>query len=153
MHQNPKRVIGIDYGMKRIGIALSDERQIFASPYETVLAEKTMGETISKLLSIFSTIEKLHRCEIEEVVIGFPLMMSGKTGPLADQVSFFFDLFVKATTIPIKKWDERLTTVQAESALRESGMNRKKRSKVVDIVSAAIILQNYLDYKKLCSEI
>lgn len=145
----PKRFVGIDYGMKRIGIALSDERAIFASPYKTVETEKKMENTVAKLLLFFSELQKEYKCEIEEIIIGLPLMMSGKTGLVADEVHIFFDLLKSSTSIPIKLWDERLTTVQAERALRETDMSRKKRSKVVDIVSAAIILQNFLDYRSI----
>lgn len=142
-----KRIIGIDYGMARIGIALSDERQIIASPYQTLTAEKKLELTVSKLLSFILSIQEDLRCEIEEIVVGLPLMMSGRKGLLADEVKSFIELLSRATTIPIRTWDERLSTVQAERSLRESQMTRKKRSKVVDIVSAAIILQCYLDFK------
>lgn len=145
----PKRLIGIDYGMSRLGLALSDERQIIASPFRTLQAEKKGSKTISKVVEILLEIQQSHQCEIEEIIVGMPLMMSGKKGLLADEVKHFVDLLSQATSIPIKVWDERLTTVQAERSLRESDMSRKKRAKVVDIVSAAIILQCYLDHKKI----
>ena len=145
----PKRLMGIDYGMKRLGLALSDERQIIASPLRTLLAEKKANQTIEKIVAAISEIEQLNGCEIEEIVIGMPLMMSGRTGLVADEVKHFVALLSQATPIQIKVWDERLTTVQAERSLRESSMTRKKRAKVVDIVSAAIILQSYLDFKHI----
>ena len=148
----PKRLVGIDFGMKRIGIALSDERQIIASPLQTVQAENKTELTIAKILVLLSQIQSAKECEIEEIVVGLPLMMSGKTGFQADEVKHFVHLLEQATSIPVHMWDERLTTVQADRSLRESQMTRKKRSKVVDIVSAAIILQSYLDLKKLKSE-
>jgi putative holliday junction resolvase len=147
----PKRVVGIDFGLSRLGIALSDERQIFASPFLTLHAEKKTEATILKLLGIIEEIQTNQKCEIEEVVIGLPLMMSGKTGFLADEVQNFIKEFKLKSPLPIHPWDERLTTVQAERSLRESSMTRKKRTKVVDIVSAAIILQSYLDRKFLIS--
>lgn len=149
MSQIPKRFVGIDYGMKRIGISLSDERGIFASPYKTVETEKKIEDTLTKLLLFFAEIQKKYKCEIEEIVVGLPLMMSGKKGLVADEVHVFFDLLSAGTSIPVRLWDERLTTVQAERALRETDMSRKKRSKVVDIVSAAIILQSFLDYRSI----
>lgn len=145
----PKKLLGIDYGMKRIGLALSDERQIFASPLKTFEAAPKMDETALKLLEFIASIEKETRCQIEEIVIGLPLMMSGKKGLIADEVELFAAKLKETSPIPIIIWDERLTTVQAERSLRETDMSRKKRSKVVDIVSAAIILQSYLDHKSL----
>lgn len=145
----PKRLVGIDFGMARLGIALSDERQIIASPYQTVQAEKKTELTIAKIIALLSQIQEKYQCDIEEIIVGLPLMMSGKTGFQADEVKHFVDRLAKSTPIPIRTWDERLTTVQADRSLRESQMTRKKRSKVVDIVSAAIILQSYLDLKSL----
>lgn len=152
MQPNPqkiklKRLVGIDYGMSRIGLALSDERQIIASPLQTLLAEKRTEETVTKILLFLSELQQTHACDIEEIIVGMPLMMSGRKGFLADEVKHFVELLSQATSIPVRTWDERLSTVQAERSLRESQMTRKKRSKVVDIVSAAIILQSYLDHK------
>lgn len=144
----PKRVIGVDYGMSRIGLALSDERKIIATPLQTVLTEKKTEQTVAKLVALLNELQEKERFEIEEIVVGLPLMMSGKTGFQADEVKHFVALLAESTTIPILTWDERLSTVQAERSLRESQMTRKRRSKVVDIVSAAIILQSYLDSKQ-----
>lgn len=143
----PKRLIGIDYGMSRLGLALSDERQIIAMPLKTITAEKKAEQTVAKILAVLKELQQTHACEIEEIIVGLPLMMSGRKGFLADEVKHFVQLLSQSTTIPIITWDERLSTVQAERALRESQMTRKKRSKVVDIVSAAIILQSYLDHQ------
>lgn len=148
----PKRLVGIDFGMSRLGLALSDERQIIATPSQTIQAEKKTEQTVAKVLSIIAQLEQTHGCQIEEIVVGLPLMMSGRTGFQADEVKHFVQLLAQATTIPVRTWDERLSTVQAERSLRESQMTRKKRSKVVDIVSAAIILQSYLDHKHLMKE-
>lgn len=143
--QPSKRTLGIDFGMRRMGLALSDERGIIASPLETFHTENKTPQTIIKLLATIAEICQKYRCEIEKIVIGLPLMMSGRHGLLADEVDHFVKLLKESTTIPIFTWDERLSTVQAERSLRESSLSRKKRTKVVDIVSAAIILQSYLD--------
>jgi putative Holliday junction resolvase len=148
----PKRLVGIDFGMSRLGLALSDERQIIATPFQTLQAEKKTEQTIAKILTVLTQIEQSYACEIEEIIVGLPLMMSGRTGFQADEVKHFVQLLSQATSIPVQTWDERLSTVQAERSLRESQMTRKKRSKVVDIVSAAIILQSYLDHKHLTTE-
>jgi putative Holliday junction resolvase len=145
----PKRLIGIDFGMSRLGLALSDERQIIATPLQTIQAEKKMELTVAKVLTTISQLAEIHSCEIEEIIVGLPLMMNGRKGLQADEVKHFVDLLSQATSIPVRTWDERLTTVQAERSLRESQMTRKKRAKIVDIVSAAIILQSYLDHKKM----
>jgi len=137
------RVVGIDYGLARIGIAISDENQLIAFPFMTLEAEKKSENTVTKLLN---ELEKTHY-DIEEIVVGFPLMMSGKKGWLADEVNHFVDLLRKMSQIHIVTWDERLSTVQAERSLREGKMTYKKRKKLIDKVSAVIILQNYLDHK------
>jgi putative Holliday junction resolvase len=146
------RIAAIDYGMARIGLALSDERKIFASPLMVVAATKRMEQTVEQVLKAFLKHQEDNRYTLDEIVVGLPLLMSGKKGLLADEVNHFVELLRKATTIPIVLWDERLTTVQAERSLKEGGMSRKNRSKVVDRVSAAILLQSYLDSKSLMRE-
>ncbi len=144
-----KRIVGIDYGLVRIGVAVSDERKIIASPMMTFRAFKQMKETVKELLKELLLHSQTNKYEIEEIVIGLPLMMSGKRGLQADEVFHFVELLREETAIPIVTWDERLTTVQAERAMKEGGMSRKKRAKVVDKVAAVIILQNYLELKSL----
>lgn len=141
----PKRIIGIDYGLSRIGLALSDERHQIAMPLMVVQASKKSEETVQEIIKIFREISLKYQCDIAEIIIGLPLMMSGKTGFLADEVKHFVKLFSESCLIPIKTWDERLTTVQAERSLREGNLSRKKRTKLVDTVSACLILQSYLD--------
>jgi putative Holliday junction resolvase len=142
------RILGIDFGMSRLGLALSDETKIIAMPHSTLTAEKKTELTIKKLVETIAQINQKQNCCIEQIVIGLPLMMSGVTGFLADEVKHFADVLAKFSPIPILLWDERLTTVQAERSLREGSLTRKKRSKVVDMVSATIILQSYLDTQK-----
>jgi putative Holliday junction resolvase len=141
----PKRILGIDFGLSRLGLALSDENKVIASPLMTFSAEKRSEQTALKLLETLAQLQENNQYEIEEIIIGMPLMMSGKTGFLADEVKHFVKLLSQSTSIPIRTWDERLSTVQAERSLRESHLTRKRRAKVVDTVSAAIILQSYLD--------
>lgn len=143
----PTRIIGLDFGLVRIGIAVSDERKIIATPFLTLRAEKKLELTVAKLLRELDAHQQLHNYQIEEIVIGLPLLMSGKTGFLADEVKTFVAALKQLTTVPVVTWDERLTSVQAERSLRESSLTRKKRSTLVDTVAAVIILQNYLDSK------
>lgn len=140
------RIVGIDWGMKRIGIALSDESKIIATPCKTILAEKKAVDTAKKVLRDLVSHAKVHHYEIEKIVVGMPLMLSGKNGLLADEVTHFVSLLKELTPIPILVWDERLTTSMAERSLKESSLSRKKRAKIVDSVAAIIILQNYLDH-------
>lgn len=144
-----QRIIGLDYGLARIGIALSDERQIIASPMLTFVCEKKLEQTVTKLILQLNNHAETNKYVIEEIVIGLPLMMSGKKGMIADEVIHFVELLRQQTSIPITTWDERLTTVQADRSLREGSMSRKKRSKVVDVVAACIILQNFIDHKNI----
>lgn len=139
------RIVAIDYGLKRIGLSISDERKIIALSLKTILAEKKIESTAVKMAKELEALQKNYKCAIEEVIVGLPLLMSGKMGFLADEVKHFVELLAKHTTIPIKLWDERLTSVQAERSIREGGINRKKSSKLVDSVAAIIILQSYLD--------
>lgn len=139
-----RRIIGIDYGMARIGLAISDERKIIASPLATITTEK-LDHTAAKVAEELQKHQQNKQFEIEEIVIGLPLQMNGKMGMLADEVKLFTEALKKLIPCPIKTWDERLTTVQAERSMREGLLTRKKRSKVVDTITATIILQCYLD--------
>lgn len=147
-----KRVIGIDYGMARIGLAYSDESQTIAMPLKIIRVEKKSNTTIQTILKELKTHQKELGYEIEAFVVGLPLLMSGKMGLLADEVKHFVALLKEASQLPIIMWDERLSSVQAERSMREFNITRKRRSKMVDTVAAVIILQNYLDTKKLTKE-
>lgn len=144
----PSRILAIDYGFVRIGLALSDESKILATPLPLFLAEKKVEQTVAKLIKEIEILQQKYGCILSEIVVGMPLMMSGKKGLQADEVTHFVELMRQATPIPIATWDERLTTVQAERTLRETSMSRQKRSKVIDTVAAVLILQNFLDHKK-----
>lgn len=139
------RIISIDFGMARLGVAISDEQKIIAMPLMTVHVEFKTEHTIAKLLAEIEKHQQANRYTVEVFVVGMPYLMSGKLGLLADETNNFVAKLKEATTIPIITWDERLTTVMAERSMREGTMSRKKRSKIVDKVAAVIILQNYLD--------
>lgn len=142
------RTVGIDWGMVRLGIAVSDESKILASPLMTLQADKKTEKTVEKLLAELAKHQETMHYIIDEIVVGLPLMMSGKYGLQADEVKHFVELLRQQVTCPVVTWDERLTTVQAERSLRESSLTRKRRSQTVDTVAAVLILQNYLDAKK-----
>jgi putative Holliday junction resolvase len=139
------RIVSIDFGLKRIGMALSDEQKIIASPWTIVIADRRAEQTAALVMQQIEKIQKERGCTIVSIVVGMPLLMNGKVGLLGDEVKHFIDLLQKCTPIPIISWDERLSSVQADRSLREMQMTRKQRAKRVDEVAAVIILQSYLD--------
>lgn len=145
----PGRILGVDFGISRFGLALSDETKTISMPYKVWHPEKKAEQTVAKFLVFIDSIRAEYQCTIDEILIGMPLMMSGKTGFLADEVTHFVSLLQSSCSIPVKTWDERLSSVQAERSLMESTMTRKKRTKFVDTVSATLILQSYLDHRNL----
>ena len=137
-----KRIAAIDYGLARIGVALSDPHKILASPLDTVPAQKKIEESVDAVM------KRLEEYDLEEVVIGMPYKMNGQKGISADEVNEFIAIFKTKSSVPITAWDERLSTVQVERAMRDDNMRRKKRAKVVDKLCATLILQSYLETKK-----
>ncbi len=144
-----KRIIGLDYGMARIGIAFSDETQTIASSLTTLKTDKKAEKTMLNLVEQLDQHQVLYQYAIEEIVIGLPLMMNGKIGLLADEVKYFAELIKNHTLLPVILWDERLTSVQADRSMREGSLTRKRRAQNADSVAALIILQSYLDHQKL----
>jgi len=134
------RVASIDYGLKRIGLAISDENCIIASSLGVVEACKNSKETIQRILKV------LQPYELKKIIVGHPIHMNGKVGFLADEVQHFVSLLQNHVSCPISLLDERLSSVQAERALKEGGLSRKKRSQLIDAVSAIILLQSYLGF-------
>ncbi|MGE4490232.1 MAG: Holliday junction resolvase RuvX [Kiritimatiellales bacterium] len=130
------RVLGIDHGDVRIGIAMSDETAFLASPLTTVQNSKSAADEIAALAAEHG---------VEKIVIGLPRNMDGSYGPATEKVRAFAEVLKSKTDVPIFEWDERLSTVSAHNALREAGLDGRKRKGVVDKVAAQIILQNFLD--------
>lgn len=135
-----KRIAGIDYGEKRIGLAISDESQWLASPIKAILTEQNLQKT-SELI----TKEFLSFMPLEKMVIGLPLFLNGKESPMSLKVRELALHMEKLLHIPVILWDERLTTAQVERTLKEAQMTRKKRVRYLDAMAAAAILQSYLD--------
>lgn len=146
------RIASLDYGLARIGIAVSDETKTIAMPLETLKCEKKTDDTAKKLVQRLEDHQKLMNYKLSAIVVGLPLMMNGKMGFLADETKYFIELLKKLLSTPIISWDERLTSVQADRSLREGNLSRKKRAQSVDNVAAILILQNYLDHLKLQQE-
>lgn len=130
------RILGIDHGDVRIGIAMSDETAFLASPLTTVRNGKGAVDEITALVDE-------HR--VETIVIGLPLNMDGSAGPATDKVRKFSAKLAAKTDVPIVENDERLTTVTAHHNLREAGLDGKQRKGVVDMAAAQVILQDWLD--------
>ena len=146
-----ERYIGIDYGAARIGLAYSDERAVIATTLALLKAERGVKATVASLLKMMEQHTAQLGYRIKAFVVGYPLMMSGKVGFIADEVDAFIAELEAQSQLPIVKLDERLSSLQADRALREFGLSRKRRSKHLDTVSAVIILQSYLDQQKLAA--
>lgn len=132
------RIAAIDYGLKRIGIALSDEKKIIALPFATVEGGKRGAAAVAARL-----LER--RKEIEAIVIGLPLLMNGQKGEMALHIEIFGKELGELLSLPIVFFDERLSSKQADASLRAMGQNRKKRTEHIDQAAAALLLQTYLD--------
>jgi putative Holliday junction resolvase len=136
------RVLALDLGKRRIGLALSDELGITAQGLET-LQRSNIREDLARLKQLAS--EK----NVALILMGNPLHMSGREGRQAEYTREFAERLHTATGLPIEFRDERLTTVEAERVLRQSGISIEKRAKAVDRLSAVILLESYLDSFRL----
>jgi putative pre-16S rRNA nuclease len=134
----PMRILALDYGTRRIGVAVSDETKTIAQPLEYIPAEP-FAEFLERLKKILA--EK----EISFILIGMPRNMDGSYGPAAQKVETFVAVLKTAITVPIKTWDERLTSTMANRILIQGNVRRDKRKEKVDKMAAAILLQSYLD--------
>lgn len=134
------RMMGLDYGDRNIGVAISDAFQWTAQGLEVVMRRRDGGE-----LERIAELVKEH--EISEIVVGLPKNMNGSIGPRGEICIAFAEQIRQKLDIPVHLWDERLTTVAAERTLIEADVSRKKRKLVIDKMAATIILQNYLDSK------
>lgn len=144
----PTRFLAVDYGLARIGLALSDESKTIALPLTVLQASKKIEQTTLSLLEYLDKLEKERQCVISTLVIGLPLRMNGAHSMMADEVEEWAELLRQKTSRSIVLWDERLTSVQADRALREAQFNRKKRAQHVDVTAAVLLLQSYLDAQK-----
>jgi putative Holliday junction resolvase len=132
------RILAIDYGTRRMGIAISDELQIIAQPLEYIPAEP-FNQFLERLKQL------IREKEVALILVGLPRNMDGSYGPAALKVQEFVAVLKDAIAAPIKTWDERLTSAQANRFLLQAGVRRDKRKQKVDQTAAAILLQSYLD--------
>jgi len=134
----PSRILALDHGTKRIGVALSDELGWTAQPLET-FERRTLERDIAHIQDLVRT----H--DVGQVLIGLPLRLNGEEGPAVQAVHEFVARLGEALPVPIVTWDERMTTKAAEELLIAADVSRQKRKGVVDRVAAAILLQSYLE--------
>ncbi|MGA3164356.1 MAG: Holliday junction resolvase RuvX [Verrucomicrobiota bacterium] len=132
------RILALDYGTRRIGVAVSDETKTIAQPLEYIPAEP-FADFLARLKQLL--VEK----EIDLILVGLPRNMDGSYGLAAEKVQTFVAALKDAVVVPIKTWDERLTSAQANRVLIQGGVRRAKRKEKVDQTAAAILLQSYLD--------
>ena len=135
------RCMGLDYGTKTVGVALSDELLMTAQPYETIVREKA-----NKLRKTLARIEEIiAEMDVKEIVLGYPKNMNNTVGERAAATDEFREMLERRTGLPVILVDERLTTVEADRILEETGVAFSGRKEHIDKMAAAIILQTYLD--------
>lgn len=135
------RILGLDVGEKRIGVAISDGLGITAQGLDTI------GRNDK------ASLEKIIKEEgVSEIVVGLPLNMNGTKGERANDAILFVENLKEDFSIPVKMWDERLSTVYAEKEMLKGDLSRKKRKRLSDKLAAQLILQNYLDAKRLADK-
>ncbi len=132
------RILALDHGTVRIGVAVSDPLQVIAHPLEFIPAEPFAG-----FLDRLKVLLREH--EVELILVGMPRNMNGTYGEAAQKVREFVTVLREAVTVPVRTWDERLTSVAAHRALDEAEVRGRKRRERVDQAAAAILLQSYLD--------
>ena len=144
------RVLGLDYGTKTVGVAVSDPLEITAQPLETI-ERKSAGKLRQTLARIEAIIEEYGAAgqqeKIEKIVLGYPKNMNNTEGDRCEATVSFKNDLERRTGLEVVMWDERLTTVEAERILMDSGVRRENRKTYIDKMAAAVILQNYLDSK------
>ncbi|MGN0311650.1 MAG: Holliday junction resolvase RuvX [Lachnospiraceae bacterium] len=136
------RIIGLDYGSKTVGVAVSDPLLVTAQGVEIIRREKE-----TKLRKTLARIEALiAEYEVDEIVLGYPKNMNNSEGDRCEKTLEFKEMLERRTGLPVHLWDERLTTVMADNTMMEQGIRREDRKQYVDKLAAVFILQGYLDY-------
>lgn len=137
------RIMGLDFGSKTVGVAVSDPLHITAQGIEIITRQSE-----NKLRRTLARIEELiEEYEVTEIVLGLPKNMNDTIGDQAQLSLDFREKLERRTGLPVTMWDERLTTVAADKAMTEAGIRREHRKEYVDKIAATLILQGYLDYR------
>ena len=135
------RIMGLDFGSKTVGVAMSDELLITAQVLETITRKEE-----NKLRKTLARIEELAKeYQVERIVLGYPKNMNNTLGERIEKTMEFKEALERRTGLPVILWDERLTTVEAERSLMESNVRRENRKQYVDQIATTFILQGYLD--------
>ena len=139
------RIMGLDYGSKTVGVAVSDLLGMTAQPVETITRKDE-----NKLRKTCARIEELiQEYDVTKIVLGLPKHMNDEIGERAEKAIAFGEMLKRRTGLEIILWDERLTTVEAEQTLIECNVRREDRKKYIDKIAAGFILQGYLDYRAM----
>lgn len=138
------RIMGLDFGSKTVGVAISDPLLLTAQGIEIIRRkeENKLRQTLARLE------ELIEEYEVTEIILGFPQNMNGTLGERAKLSEEFKEKLERRTGLPVSMWDERLTTVAADKAMMEAGIRREHRKEYVDKIAAVFILQGYLDLQK-----
>lgn len=135
------RVLGLDFGARTVGVAVSDELGLIAHGVETIRRKSP-----DKLRRTMARIEELAAFyDVEKIVLGYPKHMNNTEGDRCEKTKEFMEWLARRTALPIELWDERLTTVAAHRIMDEGGMDKKKQKEYADEIAAMLILQGYLD--------
>ena len=136
------RIMGLDYGSKTVGVVVSDALGLTAQGIEIVRRKSE-----NKLRQTLARIEEIAKeYGVEKIVLGFPKHMNNDIGERAEKSLEFKEMLERRTGLPVVMWDERLTTVEADRTMMETGIRRENRKEYVDMIAAVFILQGYLDY-------
>lgn len=135
------RILGLDFGSKTVGVAVSDALLITAQSVETIRREKEnkLRQTLARIEAI------IEEYKVDRIVLGYPKNMNDTEGIRCEKTKEFKEMLERRTSLEVILWDERLSTVEADEILMESGVSREHRKDYVDQLAAAIILQGYLD--------
>ncbi len=135
------KIIAVDYGDSRTGLAICDEGEILASPLETVF-EKDFDKCVTKVAEI------CREKKAKMIIVGNPINMNGTIGPRSEKCGLFAEKLRALVDVEVEMWDERSSTVTAISYMNDVNKRGKKRKAVLDQAAAAVILESYLDYRK-----
>lgn len=135
------RILGLDYGSKTVGVAVSDPLGLTAQRLDTIWRkqENKLRQTLARIK------ELVDEYQVEQIVLGYPKNMNNTVGERAEKALEFKEMLEKRTGLPVIMWDERLTTVEADRTLMEAGVRRENRKQYLDGLAAVFILQGYLD--------
>lgn len=139
------RIMGLDYGSKTVGVAISDPNEVIANGIEIIRRKDE-----NKLRQTLARIEELiEEYDVQKIVLGLPKNMNNTEGFRVEVTMEFKEKLERRTNLPVDMYDERLTTVIADKTMMEAGVRRENRKEYVDMIAATIILQDYLDFKKI----